>query len=236
MIQFHSESAWLPYSPLSRGGSSGRSTSSMRSSSSRSHESRLFKISCKKDKVRYSWFHNTSYTLLSQKAVLHFYCAHIQCYQQPPLLGEDQPYFRPSIQTIIITPLLMWHSNTARWNKDRLKHFSAWCLWNTPQTFLFINILPSQQLGAFWNSTTLFTWNSKTGWWRDDVNSSYFSSHHQIIERKSGKPMLSWLFGTTNIQICYYEHQTLLLFAFQIVVLIEMFLKGLINHHIAWVC
>lgn len=39
------EVQYYPHSPFSRGVSSGRSTSSIRSSSSRSHDSRLFRIS-----------------------------------------------------------------------------------------------------------------------------------------------------------------------------------------------
>lgn len=43
--------------------------------------------------------------------------------------------------------------------------------------------------------------------------------------------MLSWLFRTIKLQTCYYEHWTPLLFTFQTVVHIKLFLKGLTNHH-----
>jgi len=59
------------------------------------------------------------------------------------LEGQEQAYLRPSTQTTIITPLVISHNNSAGWNKDWLKYFSAWCLWNTTKIFLFINILRS---------------------------------------------------------------------------------------------
>lgn len=232
MKQFHSEIAWLPSLPLSRGGSSGRSTSSMRSSSSRSHESRLFKISCKKGKVRYTILH----VPYSHRKFCYIFIVHTSSVTSSLLSSAvkisptwDHPYKHQT------SPLLLWHGNSARWNKGGLKHDVYGIL---QRFFLFINILPSLQLEAFWNWTTLLTWNSKTALWRDDVKFDFFRSHiiMKSLKESEGKPMLPWLFGTTKLQTQYYGHQTLLFFTLQIVVHIKLLLKGLTNHHMAWVC
>lgn len=79
----------------------------------------------------------------------------------------------------------------------------TWCLWNAPKTF-FIHQYPAfSAVGSILKFNYFAYLKFKNSFVKRLCQICFFqlSYYHETIEKKWGKPMLSWLFGTIKLQI-----------------------------------